>query len=201
MIAPDGHIHRWTAPRKNHATCTENQRLHQKPGRATMKIYALSELGYIGSISTPDKATLKAEAHALQCATAGPYNAVPTSLHGVGSVCGLGPDLVGMHTVSFAAATELPRVRIRSAKASRRSRQLESMTVLQSLRSAHRGKGISCSFHGSVYCGSVQCGMLANLMNLHRTRNRRLPQPCSATNYIGRILLGRSLCGPPRFLD
>ena len=33
----------------------------------------------------------------------GPYNAIPTSLLGVGSVCGLGPDLVGIHSISLAA--------------------------------------------------------------------------------------------------
>ena len=50
-----------------------------------------SVLSYIGSICAPDKATLKAEAHALQCTTAGPYNAVPS------------PDLVGIHSISLAA--------------------------------------------------------------------------------------------------
>ena len=45
-------------------------------------------------------------------------------------------------------ATELPRVRIRSAKAFRRSRQLESMTLLLSLRSAPSGKR-NFSLHGS----------------------------------------------------
>ena len=58
---------------------------------------------YIGSICAPDKASLKAEAHALQCTTAGPHNAIPTGLLGVGSVCGFGPDLVGIHSVSLAA--------------------------------------------------------------------------------------------------
>ena len=66
-----------------------------------VKIHAVSVLSYIGSMCAPDKATLKAEAHALQCA--GPYNAIPTSLLGVGSVCGLGPDLVGIHCISVAA--------------------------------------------------------------------------------------------------
>ena len=42
---------------------------------------------------------------------------------------------------------------------------------------------------------------MANLMILHRTRNRRLPQPFSATNYTGRILLHRSPHRPPRFWD
>ena len=68
-----------------------------------LKIYAVSVLSYIGSICAPDKATLKAEAHALQCTTAGPYNAIPTSLLGVGSVCGLGSDIVGIHSISLAA--------------------------------------------------------------------------------------------------
>ena len=62
----------------------------------------VSVLGYIGSICAPDKTTPKAEAHA-QCTTAGPYNAIPTSLPGVGSVCGLRPDLFGIHSVSLAA--------------------------------------------------------------------------------------------------
>ena len=63
----------------------------------------MSVLSYIGSICAPDKATLKAEADALQCTTAGPYDAIPTSLLGVGFVCGLGPDLVGIHSISLAA--------------------------------------------------------------------------------------------------
>ena len=60
-------------------------------------------LSFIGSICAPYKATLKAEAHALECTTAGPYNAIPTSLLGVGSVCGLGPGVVGIHSISLAA--------------------------------------------------------------------------------------------------
>ena len=68
-----------------------------------LKIYAVSVLNYIGSVCAPDKATLNAEAHALQCTTAGPYNAISTNLLGVGSVCGLGPDLVGIHSFGLAA--------------------------------------------------------------------------------------------------
>ena len=67
------------------------------------KIFALSVLGYIGSISAPDGATLKEEAHALQCTTASPYDSIPTDLRRVGSVCGLGPDMLGIHTLSLAA--------------------------------------------------------------------------------------------------
>ena len=40
--------------------------------------------------------------HALQYTTAGPYNK-PSTLLGVGSVCGLGPDLVGIRSLSIAA--------------------------------------------------------------------------------------------------
>ena len=34
MIGPDGHLHRWTAPRKNHTTRVENQCFYQKSGWA-----------------------------------------------------------------------------------------------------------------------------------------------------------------------
>ena len=67
------------------------------------KIYAISVLCFVGSVCAPDKATLKAENHALQCTTAGPYNAIPSTFLGVGSLCGLGPDLVGFHSLSLAA--------------------------------------------------------------------------------------------------
>ena len=60
-------------------------------------------LGFIGSVCSPDKATLTAEKHGLQCTTAGPYNASPSSLLQVGSICGLGPDLIGIHSVTLAA--------------------------------------------------------------------------------------------------
>ena len=39
----------------------------------------------------------------FSCTTAGPYNAKLSNLLGVGSVCGLGPDLVGIHSISLAA--------------------------------------------------------------------------------------------------
>ena len=54
------------------------------------------------SVCAPDKATFKAENHALQCTTAGPYNAIPSKLLEVGSACGLGLDLVGLHSLSLA---------------------------------------------------------------------------------------------------
>ena len=58
---------------------------------------------FIGSVCAPENATFKAEYHVLQCTTAGPYNTVPSNLLDVGSVCGFGADLVGVHTFNFAA--------------------------------------------------------------------------------------------------
>ena len=106
MIGPEGHIHRWTAPRKKfiHRAQKINASTKNLVQRfCELNIYALSVFGSIGSISAPDEATLKDEAHALQCTTAGPYNAIPTSLLRVGSVCGLGHDLLVIHTLSLAA--------------------------------------------------------------------------------------------------
>ena len=68
-----------------------------------LKICAISVLIFIGSGCAPDKATLKAENHALQCTAAGTYIAISSKLLEVGSVCGLGPDLVGIHSISLAA--------------------------------------------------------------------------------------------------
>ena len=65
------------------------------------KIYAISVLCFIGSVCGPDKATLKAENHALQWTTAGPCNTIPSSVLGVGYVRGLGLDLVGIHSLSL----------------------------------------------------------------------------------------------------
>ena len=79
------------------------------------KIYAISVLSFIGSVCAPDKATIKAENHALECTTAGPYTAIPSNLLGVGSVCGLGPDLVGIHSISLAA-----RYRVAACSTTRR---------------------------------------------------------------------------------
>ena len=70
MIGPDGHLHRWTAHVKkfirrvmkiNASTKSLVERL------CDIKIYAISVLSFIGSVCAPDKATLKAENHALQC--------------------------------------------------------------------------------------------------------------------------------------
>ena len=125
-----------------------------------LKICAVSVLSYIGSTCAPDKATLKAEAHAPQCTTAGPYNAISTSLSGVGSVCGLGPDLVGIHSISASRpAIELPRVRTRSTKDLQRSRLPERLILLLSLRSVPTGKRTFLLPPWLVHRGCFQYGM------------------------------------------
>ena len=88
-----------------------------------IKIYAISVLSFIGSVCAPDKATVKDDTHALQCTTAGPCNAIPSKLLAVGSVCGLGPDLVGIHSISLAA-----RYRV-AACSSTLSRGLEKVST------------------------------------------------------------------------
>ena len=74
MIGPYGHIHRCTAHRKKftqRALKIDASTKSLVERLCDLKIYAVSVLSYIGSICAPDKATLKAEAHALQCTTAG----------------------------------------------------------------------------------------------------------------------------------
>ena len=92
----------------------------------------LSVLSCIGSISAPDKKLLSKlrPRHALQCIAAGPHNAIPANSLCVGSVCGLGPDKVGIHSISLAAGIELRRVQTRSTKDLRRSRQPERLILL-----------------------------------------------------------------------
>ena len=51
----------------------------------------------------PTRQPSRPKNHALQCTTAGPNHAIPSHFLGVGSVCGLGPDLVGIHSISLAA--------------------------------------------------------------------------------------------------
>ena len=80
VIGPDWHLHRCTAPEKiiqrgmkiNASTKSLVERL------CDIKIYAILVLSFIGSVCAPDKATLKAENHALHCTTAGPHNAIPS---------------------------------------------------------------------------------------------------------------------------
>ena len=94
------------------------------------KVYAISVLSFIGSVCAPDKATVKAENYAIQCTTAGPYNAFPSNLLGVGSISGLGPDLAGIHSISLAA-----RYRVAAC----------STTLSQGLEKINSARGHNCA--------------------------------------------------------
>ena len=133
MTGPDGFIHRWTAPRKKFIQRelkinSSNRNLVER--LCEIKIYAISLLSFFGSVCAPDKATLKAENHALQCTTAEPYNAVPSNLLGVGSVFGLGPDPVGINSINFAA-----RCRVAAC----------STTLRQGLEKHQTARGHNCA--------------------------------------------------------
>ena len=98
-------------------------------------------------------------------------------------------------------AIELPRVRTRSAKDLRRSRQLERMILLLFLRSGPTGKKeflASSTAHSTAEAFNiVRCSDHSGKLDdsPQDKKNKRLPQPCSATNFIGRTVLGKmSLC-------
>ena len=97
-------------------------------------------LVYTGSISALDEATLRDEAHALQCTTTGPYNAIPTNLLRVGSVCGLGIDILGIHTLSLAAGKRSASNPAHSPTAWRKFKQLVNMIVPPFMFSAPNGR-------------------------------------------------------------
>ena len=64
MIGPEGYLHRWAAPRKQ--TIQRTKKINESTKSLVerwvdFKIYALSVLGYLGSISAPEEATLKEE--------------------------------------------------------------------------------------------------------------------------------------------
>ena len=75
------------------------------------------------SVCAPDKATLKAENHALQCRTARPYNAKPFNLFEVG-------DLVGITPSALRLATELQHGQPRFTEALRKSKRLVGTIAL-----------------------------------------------------------------------
>ena len=103
MIGPDGYLHRWDAPKKNFVQRVMKINASTKSlveRLCDFKIYATSVPSFIGSVRAPDKATLTAENHAIQCTTARPYNAISSTLLEVGSICGLGPDVIGISSIS-----------------------------------------------------------------------------------------------------
>ena len=159
------------------------------------KIHSISVLSFIGSVCAPDKATLKAENHALQCTKAGTYNAIPSTLLGVGSVCGLGPDLVGMHSMSLAAhyrvaacstTLSLGLEKISTARG-------QNCTPLFALSSIREKNSL---FHPLAFSTAnalmlfVVWTVMTHLMKFRKTKSRRLQLACFCTNFINKTLLG-----------
>ena len=172
-----------------------------------IKIYAISVLTFIGSVCAPDKDTLKAENHALQCTTAGPYNAIPSNLLAVGSVCGLGPDLVGIHSLSLAA---LYRV---AACSSTLRRGLEKVnearghncTPLFALSPAWEREFLfpTMTFH-TANAFDIVCRLDRNdtLDEVPQNKkNRKLPLGYFLTNFTNKILPVLSLAVPRKSWD
>ena len=127
MIGPEGYLHRWTAPWEKF-----NQRTRKINGTSEslverlvdFKVYALSVLGHLGSISALDEATLKEEAHALQCTIGGPNNATLTDLLRAGSVTD-----VGFASLASLPVSEQPPLLAHSSMALPKVVQLVTTTV------------------------------------------------------------------------
>ena len=131
---------------------------------------------------------LKAENHALQCTTAGPYHAIPSNLLGVGSVCGLGPDVVGTHSISLAA-----RYRVAAC----------STTLNQGLEKIQTARGHNCApifalspvwekefLVPSMAFSTADAFDIVRRLKLRRIKSRRLLLDCFLTNSINKTLLG-----------
>ena len=165
------------------------------------KIYAISVLGLIGSVCAPDKASLKAETHALQCTTAGPYNAILSNLlGGVGSVC-LGP--CGHPLSALRLAIELLHVRPRLAKDLRKSQRLEGITAL--LFSLSLLTGSKDFLHlvapRTLSILFVAWTMIASLMRSPQDKKQKLATGFLRDKLYGQDFAGPISYGPPKFWD
>ena len=146
-----------------HSTCPENDRLYQKLGRATVRPKDL----FVVRIKL-HRIHIRTLTKLLSKLRPMPFSVLlqdhtmlfrPAYLVLVSCAALVLTWLVSILSASR-LAIELPRVRTLSAKAFRRSRQPESMTLLLSLRSTPSGKR-NCSLRPcSQHCGSVQCCML-----------------------------------------
>ena len=132
MIGPEGPFHRWTALRKNFAQRANkiNESTKSLVERlCEFKIYALSVLGYPGSISAPDEATLKEETHAIQSTTADPYNAFLLTYIELVPCTALALIYLVSTLSALLPGKELPPPRAHSPTAWRKSKQLVDMIV------------------------------------------------------------------------
>ena len=165
-----------------------------------LKIYAISVLSFIGSVCAPDKATLKAENHALQCTTAGPYNAIPSNLLGVGCVYGWWASTPS----ALRPAIELLHADPRFTEVLKKSVRHAGTIALLSLLFLLLGN-MSFFFHPRPSTQRMHLilfvgwTVMTHLMKFRKTKNRKLPLGYFWTNSIDKTLLVLSLAVPQEF--
>ena len=146
-----------------------------------LKIYTLLVFDFV-SISAPDEATLKDEVHALQCLMQARTMPVPPASHALAPCVVLDPTFVESTLLAFPTNYRTASNSDTLNNCLAKIRELMDMSLLPFLL-------------------SVVWTTVANLMNLHKTRNKRLPQPCFAEKYRIRTLPDRSLHVLPEFKD
>ena len=208
MIGPENYLHRWTAPREKF-----NQRTGKMNGTSEsfverlvdFEVCALSVLGYLGSASALNEATLKDEAHALQCTTAGPNNAIPTDLLRAGSVRGLGLTDVGFASLASLPVSEQPPLLACSSMALPEVVQLVTVTVPLFVLPLPNGKNSFSKHQWRIAprrsMSTCARWIVTELPTLPVIRSKRSPLFCSATRSKYVILLCRSLHVPPESWD
>ena len=201
LIGLDGCLHRLAAPRKNFI----RRVLKSYPSSNILverlcefKIYAISVLNFTGSLCAPDKATFNAENHALQCATASPYKAIPFTLLGIGSICGLGPDFVAFIPSVWRLAFGFQRAHPFSAEVWKESVRHAGTIALLSLLYFPLG---NISFFSLPWPSTQRMHLIlflgwtvmTFLIMCSKTIDRKLPLGCFQTNSINKTLLVLSL--------
>ena len=188
MFGPHGHIHHWSAPRKiiqrvlkiNASTKSLVERL------CDFKIYAISVLSFTGSVCAPDKATLKAENHAFQCTTAGPYNACPSTLLGLGSICRLGPDLAARYPVAACSTTLSQALEKSNTVRGHNCTPLFALSPIWENIFLFPPWPVALRMDLILFVGWT---VMTHLMTFRKTKSRRFPLGYFLTNSINKTLL------------
>ena len=129
---------------------------------------------------------------------------------GVGSVCGLGPDLVEFHSISLAARYRAAACSTTLTQGFRKSKRLVDTIALLSSLSLPSGRE-NFLFPPWLFAlrtllilfvvWTVMTHLMTHLMKLRSIKSRRLLLDYSVTNSISRTLLGLSPHGPLKFWD
>ena len=162
------------------------------------KIYAISVLSFISSVCDPDKATLKTEN--LQCTTAEPYNAIPSNLLGVGSICGLCHSISLVARYRVAACSTTLNQGLEKIQAAGGHNFVPIFVLSLDLEQEILFPSTACSTEG-VFLLFVAWTMMENLMKSRRIGSRMSPQDHYVTNFVSRVMLDQSLYGLLKFWD